>query len=211
MMLTVNRVMILINMLVLCGCAQADKRENGQTAAADRTAEKEVHAKSEAPPSWCEGLPVEVEESRAEDGTLEMRQSVVKDAEGHSVPQGLTVQYWETGEKKLEINYHCGVKHGLRTAWHRNGQKWSVGEYVNGRDNGVWKEWSEDGKKVQEFTMNRGVWNGFHTQWYPNGEKRREVRYVHGVIQGPLTFWNDSGKVLASIDFVDGKEQPTPQ
>ncbi len=163
------------------------------------------------PPTWCEGLAVEVEETRSDDGTLQMRRSVVKDTDGNAVPHGPTVRFYDSGEKKLEINYQCGVRHGLRTAWYRDGTKWSEGRYVNDLDHGIWTEWFPDGKKSQEFTMHYGAWDGPHLQWYPNGVKKREVRYVRGVIQGPLTFWNDAGAILASIDFVDGKEQPTPQ
>jgi len=192
-------------------CAAPGNHEGSQDVASSAAATAPMTQVNHDPPTWCKGLPVEVEETRSDDGTLQVQRSVVKDKDGNSVPHGPTVRFYQSGEKKLEINYQCGVKHGVRTAWYRDGTKWSEGWYVNDLDNGTWTEWYPDGEKSQAFTMHYGAWNGVHTQWYPDGGKKRELHYVNGVIQGPLVFWDDVGAVLASIDFVDGREQPTPQ
>lgn len=204
-------VMAFIGACAMGACAAPANHGGSRDVAPTATTTAQTAKVDLNPPTWCEGLAVEIEETRSDDGTLQLRRPVVKDKEGNSVPHGPTVRWYESGEKKLEVKYQCGVKHGVRTAWYRDGTKWSEGAYVNGLDHGIWTEWFPDGKKAQAFTMHYGAWHGPHTQWYPNGAKKREVRYVNGLIQGPLTFWNDTGAVLASIDFVDGKEQPTPQ
>jgi len=164
----------------------------------------------ESPPTWCDGLPVETLEEKWPDGKIKSRRQVVRDKEGNAIPHGLTTQMWESGEKKLEITFQCGVKHGPRLAWHRDGKQWSVGQYVNGKDDGTWTEWYADGTKAQEFTLHLGAWVGAHIRWHTNGKKRSEIHYQNGLRQGPLLFWNEEGDLIARVDFVDGVEQPTP-
>jgi len=170
----------------------------------------EPKGSDESPPTWCDGLPVETFEEKWPDGKIKSRQQVVRNKEGEAVSHGLSTQMWESGEKKLEITFHCGVKHGPRRAWHHDGKNWSVGAYVNGRDDGTWTEWYADGTKAQEFTLRRGVWVGNHTAWHTNGKKRSELHYEDGIRQGPLLFWDEAGVLMARVDFADGVEQPTP-
>jgi len=194
----------------LVGCAATEKTP---TAAPD-TGQVARNAWGEpvevTPPTWCDELEVETLEEYWPEGGLMAQQHVVQDTNGEPTPHGLTTYWWESGQKKLEVPFHCGVKHGRRLAWHRDGMDWSVGEYVNGMEHGVWTQWYPGGTKAQEFTMVYGVWQGAHTRWHQNGRKKMETRYVNGLRQGPLVFWDDVGNVLARIDFVDGVEQPSP-
>ena len=45
---------------------------------------------------------------------------------------GPYVEYYDNGQKRLEIQYKNGEREGLSIGWHENGQKESEGHYKNG-------------------------------------------------------------------------------
>jgi antitoxin component YwqK of YwqJK toxin-antitoxin module len=160
--------------------------------------------------SDCDGKLVETIEDFYEDGTLKLRREVVHLEDGSYIAHGTTTTFWEFGgEKKLEMQFVCGVRHGPKHAWHIGGSKWQEGAYLNGRDHGTWTVWGLEGNKIEEFTLDRGAWNGKHTRWYENGQKMVEVEWVNGVKQGPEIYWDEFGTEVRRIEFVDGVAQPT--
>jgi len=170
----------------------------------------EVGGASEAPPSYCDGKPIEITEETWADGKLRIREEVVIDEDGSQIRHGLSSLYWPNGRKKLEMEYYCGVKHGVRVAWYEDGQQWSEGEYVYGKDHGKWTVWFPGGAKSQEFTMEHGAWHGPHTVWNAEGTKLLEETWVHGRRQGVLKIWDEEGN-LADVDhYVDNIRQPMP-
>lgn len=158
----------------------------------------------------CDGKPIERVEEYWPDGSPRFLQEVVIDEEGNEIPHGLTAQFWPNGQKKLELEYNCGVRDGQRVAWYEDGKLWSQGEFVNGKDHGHWIVWFSDETKSQEFTMVHGAWHGVHTVWGANGTKRMEVEWVDGKRQGPLKIWDADGNLFSADHYVDDIRQPTP-
>ena len=164
--------------------------------------------------SQCEGRPVETIEDNYPDGSLGRRREVVRLDDGTHVSHGLTTTFWEgewEGEvrKKLELEFVCGVRHGLKRAWHQNGDKWQEGHNINGKGHGEWTTWAPGGVLVQRFTLDHGAWHGPFTWWYLNGQKRMEVEWVNGRKQGPEIYWDEDGNEVKRIEYVDGVPQPT--
>lgn len=177
--------------------------------------ESDGEAKPAAPtpvrdPKECEGKPVVTLEEKTADGFLFRTYQVVKGADGTDIPHGLNTLFFPTGQKKLEVNYVCGVAHGPRIAWYEDGKSRSQGENVNGKNHGVWTVWFPDGLKSQEFTMDHGAWHGTYTTWHTNGQVRMQVEYVRGLQQGPLKQFDENGVLVKSVDQVDGVPQPMP-
>lgn len=201
------------------GCATPSTRDTtasrDATNSADAAIVERAAAGPEAPDAMsdsteCADRPIERVEELGPDGTLRFREEVVIDDEGNEIPHGLTTQFWPNGQKRLEMEYNCGVKDGPRVTWYQDGKIWSQGAFADGRDHGHWVVWFPDGTKSQEFTMIRGMWHGVHTLWDATGQKRREVAWVNGKRQGPLRVWDEEGNLISEEQYVDDIEQPTP-
>lgn len=213
-------VSLTVFMLIGCSTASRERRpkENSQSPVTvvprhptnKAPGDKNSAIAEDSGASACEGKQVITLESYYLDGRLQRRQQTVKDEDGREIAHGLTAEFYEDGQKKLEVHFDCGVKHGPRITWHPNGQIWSQGEHIHGKDHGTWTVWNEDGTKAQEFTVKDGVWDGPFNQWHANGKKKLEVEYVNGMRQGMLTAWDEDGRVITRVEHVDGKPQPTP-
>ena len=158
----------------------------------------------------CDGKPVTTLEEKHPDGSIRRRQEVVYGDEGQPIPHGLTTEWHENGQKKLEMGYHCGLKHGPRVTWYQSGQVWSEGEHIYVKDHGTWTVYLGDGTKAQEFHMVRGTWHGWRRTWHPNGVLKTEAEYVDGLLQGPFKTWNEEGELVRHVDYADGRQQPSP-
>ena len=56
---------------------------------------------------------------------------------------------------KLPIkNYKIGDKYGLTIEWFENGQKKEEGEYINNYKTGTWQYWDKEGNKTVEELYN---------------------------------------------------------
>jgi len=58
---------------------------------------------------------------------------------------GLETEWYENGQKKVEVNNKDGWEDGLWTEWYDNGQKSSEGNYKDGKEDGNWTYWNEEG------------------------------------------------------------------
>ena len=57
---------------------------------------------------------------------------------------GKALKFYENGQIEFEANYLNGELHGLKKSWHKNGEKWQVGEYVKNK---------KEGKKANLFSI----------------------------------------------------------
>ena len=62
------------------------------------------------------------------------------------IRHGLFVAYHKNGKLASEGNYVDGVEDGHWRDFHENGQLAAEGEYDRGHEVGVWKYWTPDGK-----------------------------------------------------------------
>ena len=60
--------------------------------------------------------------------------------------------FYETGELKQEIEYNEGIENGEFKLFHENGLLAYTGMIVNGKHQGLWKEYYENGQ-IQEESM----------------------------------------------------------
>ncbi|MHC5108455.1 MAG: toxin-antitoxin system YwqK family antitoxin [Planctomycetota bacterium] len=190
----------------VAGCATGNGEESKVKMSSDKpvdVAELELPDDSE-----CQGLDVEVIETKNSSDDVIGRQEVVKLSDGSVIPHGKTTFYWDNGNPKLEFYNVCGIRHGTKRTWHMLGEKWSEGAYAYNRDHGAWTEWYPDGTISRQWTMDRGSWNGVYTEWWPNGLKRIEVEWVNGQKQGTEVKWSEEGEELLRVEYIDGVAQP---
>ena len=185
--------------ILLAGCDAAQKTPSVSSVSAD------VHP---APTGEVPDRPIEVVEKAGPDGTVLTRIEGWRDEDGNFVYHGKLINLWETGQKKSEVHYVNGIRHGLRAAWYRDGTPWNHGEFVDGKAHGTWTEWLSNGAKGRETHYINGGLNGWLIEWFPDGTMKRKVMYVDGLRQGRETHWDREQTILRETDYVDDVAQP---
>ncbi len=152
--------------------------------------------------------------------------------------------YNETGKMVLTINYKNGLKNGLRVTYlenefisenFENDLKQGLTTYffadsainktvtfVNGREDGLSKEFARDGRVISITTYKKGyvvsrerinrldaegrkqgAWKFFH----PNGLIKTEGKYQNDLKDGYFKEYNDKGKLLTISKWIAGELQ----
>lgn len=207
-------VLVLAAFCLWGGCQKSQAPASPSTTEAAPKAPEPAPATSPAPAATADaatdlkpGERIEVVAEDFFDGTPKSRQEMKVDAEGNQIPHGVLTLWWEDGKtKKLEMRFKDGKAVGLKTAWFRDGKKWSEGMYVDGKEDGMWTVWYPDGIKQHELPMRNGGFHGIETQWHQNGQKRMHGEWVNGKQKGFFTYWDPNGKLAKEIDY--GNPQP---
>lgn len=108
-----------------------------------------------------------------------------------------------------------GERHGLFTASDViNGQgKGLEGNYVNGKKNGVWKEWwcVRDYPNVLKYEGSYidGKANGYWKHYYENGKVEKEGNYTDESMTGEWKFYSAEGTLTKTGTYIKDKESGT--
>lgn len=94
--------------------------------------------------------------------------------------EGQFVDHHDNGTKSVEGQFVNGKQQGIWTFYHENGNRFRTGQYVDGRADGQWIIWRADGSKWSEQTYVNGQLNGVETRWHPNGQKQSEATWEGG-------------------------------
>ena len=105
--------------------------------------------------------------------------------------QGKESFWYNSGEKKAEINYNKGQKDGIATYWSKSGLPNKIELYVKG-------------KKYTETNYHEGKKSGVQTVWFSNGKKKKEIHYRNGKEEGIARFWYKTGKLKEEKMFSHG-------
>ena len=139
---------------------------------------------------------------------------------------GLHVEYYDNGQKKVEAPFKDGKLDGLLTGWYENGKKRAEGHYKDGKivSASSWKSdgkpcpitrivdgsgtvvsWYENGRKWSEEHYKNGEWDGLMTAWHENGQKWQEYHYKDGKQEGLATEWHENGQKKSEEYYKEGK------
>lgn len=83
--------------------------------------------------------------------------------------------FHESGELQYRYSRYLSndgskwVRHGLFTAFHRNGEPASEGTYVDGLEDGNWRDFHENGLIAAEGSYVKGVETGTWRYWNADG------------------------------------------
>jgi len=94
--------------------------------------------------------------------------------------EGQFVDHHDDGKKSVEGQFVNGKQQGVWTFYHENGNRFRTGQYVDGRADGQWTIWRADGSKWSEQNYVNGQLNGLETRWHPNGQKQSEATWEGG-------------------------------
>lgn len=65
------------------------------------------------------------------------------------------------------------IRHGLFTAYHKNGQLASEGNYVHGVEHGIWRDFHENGEIAAEGNYENGKEIGEWRYWNIDGAQQK--------------------------------------
>ncbi len=105
-------------------------------------------------------------------------------------------------EEELEFREGIAYLKGSDTPYtgqdfllHENGQKKGVGNYKDGKENGLFVAWDANGRKKSEINYKGGKEEGVWMWWHENGQKGGERNYRDGVLVS-RKWWNDKGEPI---------------
>ena len=88
-------------------------------------------------------------------GVVQFRYTRVLAPDGSRwIRHGLFVRYHENGVVASEGNYVNGLEDGVWRDFHPNGQVASEGRYRNGKEEGLWRFWDAKGREEPSVTHN---------------------------------------------------------
>ena len=77
---------------------------------------------------------------------------------------------------------------------------------MEGREDGVWKEYYPDGKISFEGEFLDGQETGVHKFYWPNGKLHEERVYRLGLPDGTWKLFDESGVQVVTITYRNGEE-----
>lgn len=124
--------------------------------------------------------------------------------------------FYITGEAQMEaemISYNPEVMDGNVTYYFKNGKKHTERKFINGKENGYYKEWYENGEIESEGLMQNDGQTGEWKYYYSNGKIRTTGTMIKGNKSGNWKVYNIEGKYylqqtysndnLTAIDLID--------
>ena len=111
-----------------------------------------------------------------------------------------TVKTYWSNKKLLSAGVKVNDKEeGHWIFYHKNGLKWTEGNYRHGERVGQWKTWYDDGRLSQEGYMD----NGPFKSWYKSGQVESEGSFKNGKRNGAWTFYHSNGKLYKQCTYLN--------
>ena len=101
-----------------------------------------------------------------------------------------------------------GKRDGPYKEWGLNGNLRIEGNYNKGSLQGYFRFWWENGNLSSEGNYHNGQrWDGIHRRWYKNGQLSSERHYKDGLGHGLTKGWDRDGNLWQEIYFIRGNER----
>jgi len=105
------------------------------------------------------------------------------------------LQDYPKGQLEYEGNYKEGKEEGVHKQWHQDGQLYSEGNYKEGKQEGLWEWWYQNGSIWREENYKDGKKEGLHKRWHQNGQLYSEGNYKEGKQEGLWEWWYKNGQL----------------
>ena len=131
--------------------------------------------------------------------------SIKKETKDGKIWNGEVMLSYENGNKKSIGNYKDGKEEGLFTTYYENGLPKSEGNYIDGKlgESKVWKYFENDSLKL-EGSFYDGKKHGSQKGWYQNGNQKYERNYLGGKEEGLFIEWYSNGKKRSEQKYILG-------
>ena len=175
--------------------------------------------------AWKAGQRVGISEAWYPDGTLRRREAfdgssprvrqwysngaLAMEVHGEEVrelpPDGLVVEYYDTGQVGSKRRYEGGVQHGTFEVFYGDGSRWERGAFVSGKPDGDHDKWWKNGRPALKARYVDGQLEGDYERWYANGETWEKATYRLGKRVGEYRKWWKNGALAHEYRYVEGK------
>jgi len=141
---------------------------------------------------------------------LEERQGLMYEANSQIPYSGLIKRHFRNGQTKFIGNYKDGKKEGLWECYYKNGQLASKGNYIDGKLNGLIEFYNEDGQLDVTGNMiddkREGLWKSYHSgSW--SGLLWGQGNYKDDKREGVWMFFDGNGQLENQMEYVNGIRQ----
>lgn len=93
-------------------------------------------------------------------------------------------------------NYVNGKENGLQRRWHEAGGIYEEYKIYDGNLDGSFKVWHENGRLISEDNYKDGNLNGLSRLWWVNGQLREEGNYINDKREGLWRGWGRDGSLF---------------
>ena len=100
-----------------------------------------------------------------------------------------------------------GKREGVWREWYKNGQLQLEAQYKNGESEGLYRYWHENGQLNAEYQNKNGKPEGLYRHWHKNGQLSQEGQYKNGEKQGIYRSWNENGQLTQEGQYKNGEKQ----
>lgn len=204
--ITILAALIALMSFALAGCGE---NSNAQSKTGDADA-----AKGDAVKDADDYKPLKLEEGyeevveHFENGKVKVSYAVrkgAKDAKGQPLRHGPYIEFHDNGRKAKVGQFVEGKAEGVFEMWRNKGYKEGFQTYKNDLKCGRWEEYHESGELKKEGEYNeKGNRHGTWRRWYRGGKKWSEFIYVDGKQEGPAVSWSENGQKSQEINYKGG-------
>lgn len=118
---------------------------------------------------------------------------------------GIGTDSYNNNQKKIQIIYRNGKKHGKSYSWYPNGQIKEKGTYKKGKKIGPHLGFWPNGSLRFKKNFKIGLLNGEQKQWHKNGILARLSSYKEGKEQGQQKGWRNNGDLRYNYQMIKNK------
>ena len=109
----------------------------------------------------------------------------------YECPSEVKIDYnTNEGPYSLIVETEC-----IRVWWHENGQIYTLENWKDGKQDGLFLDWYENGQKSMEENWKDGKQDGRGLGWHENGQKSREANWKDGKQVGRALRWRENGQM----------------
>lgn len=104
-------------------------------------------------------------------------------------------------------SYQKGLKNGKSFAYYSDGKTADETEWLNGKLNGIWREFYPSGNKKSEISYLDGKRQGNSRIYFESGQTQIEGLYDNDQCAGTWKFYNPEGKIKLKLEYKEGTLQ----
>ena len=123
----------------------------------------------------------------------QMRSRKVSEALSHVYTE---ISYYPNGQQEYVTEYLNGKLDGMNRNWSEDGYLISESEYSHGKLHGIWKKYYENGNTRYKAHYFHGQKHGEEIWYYENGHVKSEQSFHYGVSAGTIIRWHPNGSIV---------------
>lgn len=118
---------------------------------------------------------------------------------------GYAVKYYPNDSLAEKTGFYNGKREGVSKQWSESGQLRLERNFKNNRFEGPYRAWWENGILAEEATYIKGILQGVQKKWYPTGVLAKVRNIVNSRENGKQKAWLANGKLYVNYEAKNGR------